>query len=81
MDINPHLIWDYSFSPEEYQQDSFKCWYIARVLMRGGIHEIRGVGVENIRKYLPQLSIPRRIREFWEWYFKIHPKGGLPRKS
>ena len=81
MNVNTHLIWDYSFSPHEYKQDSFKRWYIARVLMRGGIEEIRGVGVDNIRHYLSQLNIPKRIREFWEWYFEIHPKGGLLRKS
>lgn len=81
MQINPYLIWDYSFTPAEYEQESFKRWYIARVLMRGGLEEIRGVGIDKIQRYLPLLNLPSRIREFWEWYFENHPTGGSPRKS
>ena len=81
MRINPYLIWDYIFTPEEYEQEFFKRWYIARVLMRGGIEDIQTVGVNVIQHYLPTLSIPKRIREFWEWYFQIHHRGGTPRKS
>ncbi|MBI4209020.1 MAG: hypothetical protein HY538_04860 [Deltaproteobacteria bacterium] len=70
MKVNPNLIWDYSFSSQEMEAESFKRWYVARVLMRGGKEDIRAVGLETIRRLLPDISIPQRIREFWNWYFQ-----------
>jgi len=67
--VNKKLIWDYDFSEDEYSTEEFKCWYIARVLMRGGIYDVRNLGIDTIREYLPKLHLPERIRKFWEWYF------------
>ena len=79
MQINPHLIWDYPIAPEEEQKESFKKWYIARLLQRGGPEDIRAVGLETIHHYLPILNLPSRIRDFWNWYFQTHPSGDTQR--
>lgn len=70
MRINPYLIWDYTFTEEEQKSEFFKKWYIARVLQRGGAEDIRGIGMEAIHQYLPYLSLPKDIRNFWEWIFE-----------
>ncbi len=72
MEINHDLIWDYQFTPEQMQTDSFMKWYVARVLTRGGAADIHNVGVETIRKFLPEITLPKAIREFWDWYFETH---------
>ena len=59
MKINEKLIWDYKFSEAE---------------RRGGIEDIRCVGLDVIHNYLPQVSLqraqeieklPRRLKEFF----------------
>ena len=69
--INANLIWDYQFNAEDYETDAFKEWYIARVLTRGNMSDIKKVGLENIYRYLPAITIPLQIREFWEWFFSL----------
>ena len=70
MNINPHLIWDYHFSEREQESESFKRWYVGRVLQRGGVEDIRSVGLETIHKYLPELSLPNLIKDYWQWFFE-----------
>ncbi len=69
MRINHDLIWDYKIPPPQRRGAYFKRWYIARVLMRGGPKDLRAIGQAAIRASLPKVHIPKRIREFWEWYF------------
>lgn len=69
MKINEKLIWDYRFTDEERERESFREWYTARVLTRGTLEDIRGIGLQTIHDYLPRLFLPRKIRRFWEWYF------------
>ncbi|MDI6840293.1 MAG: hypothetical protein QMD71_05545 [bacterium] len=69
MKINKELIWDYEFEPNNFNSAGFKKWYIARVLTKGTIKDIKEVGLETIYKYLPAITLPLQIREFWEWYF------------
>ncbi len=57
------------------QTDSFKKWYVTRVLTRGGATDVRDVGIQTIKKFLPALTLPKTIRDFWEWYFDAH--GGI----
>ena len=71
MRINRALLWDYHFSEEELQTESFRRWYIARVLTNGTFEDLKEVGLETIRRHLPQLWLPAAIRNFWEWYFEI----------
>lgn len=66
--INKNLIWDYDFEGK-YDTEEFKKWYIARVLSRGTAKDIREIELETIRKYLPSLNLPERIKKFWDWWF------------
>lgn len=65
--VNKTLIWDYDFK-ERYDTEEFKKWYIARVLSCGTKKDISVLGIEVIRKYLPELNLPNKIKKFWEWY-------------
>lgn len=69
--VNPNLVWDYEIPVEEEQSESFRKWYLARVLSRGNAKDLREVGFETIYKYLPSLNLPTRIRKFWVWYFDL----------
>ncbi|MBM4166613.1 MAG: hypothetical protein FJ218_06825 [Ignavibacteria bacterium] len=69
MIVNKNYLWDYDWKEEQYDTEEFKCWYIARVLSRGTMKDIRDIGIPLIREYLPQIHIPRRIREHWEFAF------------
>jgi hypothetical protein len=77
--VNRRLIWDY---PREAPGDdeAFRRWYVARVLTRGGIEDVRAVGLETIREYLPSIVVPHRIREFWEWFFGPTRPDGDPHR-
>lgn len=69
MKINRKLIWDYEFSEKDQERESFRRWYVARVLTQGGIQDIRDVGIKTVHDILPKLFLPKKIRAFWEWYF------------
>lgn len=66
--INKTLIWDYDFE-KKIGTEEFNRWYISCVLTRGTARDIRAIGFKTIREYLPSLNLPRRIKEFWIWYF------------
>ncbi len=69
MQINKTLIWDYDFKGR-YETEEFRKWYIGRALSSGTIEDLRGIGINTIREYLPILNLSQKIRKFWEWYFK-----------
>lgn len=71
MQINKDLIWDYSLTEEDLESEPFREWYLARVLMRGGMKDIKQVGLKTIHDYFPRLILPENIREFWTWFFKL----------
>jgi hypothetical protein len=74
MRINRNLVWDY---PADVTQDEdFRRWYVARVLRRGGIDDVRDLGLQTIREYLPKIVLPKNVREFWEWYFGLNTDYG-----
>lgn len=77
--MNKSLLWDYDWKPEEYATERFIRWYIARVLSRGTDADVKEIDPRLIAKYLEILAIPRRIREFWEWWLK--EKGYLGEHS
>jgi hypothetical protein len=68
IEINPALLWDYDFSPEQMQEENFFIWYLGRLLDRGTAAEVKRIHLEVIARYLEHLSIPRRVRRFWQWY-------------
>jgi hypothetical protein len=69
--INPDLVWDYEIPEDEHQDEEFRRWYIARVLTRGRMQDVRELGFHTIYAYLPDLVLPIRIRRFWEWYLSL----------
>lgn len=69
MKVNKIFLWDYDWKEEQYESEEFKRWYIARVLSRGTMQDIRDVGIPLIKEYLPKITIPLRIRRYWEFYF------------
>jgi hypothetical protein len=69
--INPDLVWDYEIPDDEHQDEAFRRWYVARVLTRGRLEDIRELGLHTIYAYLPHLVLPDRVRRFWEWYFSF----------
>jgi hypothetical protein len=68
--VNPKLMWDYSFSEEEFQTEAFFKWYLARVLNQGNRKDLRDISFSLIERYLPTLNISATTRRFWERYFK-----------
>lgn len=71
MELNPKFLWDYTLRAQDLEDEQIKRWYLARVLSRGGLEDIRAVGLATIRHYLPTLRLPRSIRRFWEFYFSL----------
>jgi hypothetical protein len=71
LSINPDLVWDYEIAEGGHQDEAFRRWYIARVLTRGRMQDIRDLGLHTIDAYLPVLVLPARIRRFWEWYLNL----------
>ena len=69
--VNPDLVWDYDLPVEGQQEEAFRRWYIARVLTRGQTKDIQAIGLHTIYTYLPQLTLPARIRRFWKWDFSL----------
>ncbi len=71
MEINRQLIWDYEVPEEGLKDEAFQRWYLARVLTRGSLSDIRAVGLETIQRALPSLVLSARTRRFWELYLGL----------
>jgi hypothetical protein len=69
--FNPKLIWDYDMPDDAQTNEAFREWYVGRVLTRGSDNDLRAVGFQMIHDHLPELVLPRQLREFWEWYFAL----------
>jgi hypothetical protein len=50
------------------QEENFFIWYLGRLLDRGTAAEVKRIPTEVVAQYLERLSIPRRVRRFWQWY-------------
>ena len=70
IEVNPGLLWDYEFSPDNLQEEGFFIWYLGRLLERGTADEVKHLPREIVARYLDRLSIPHRIRRFWKWYLE-----------
>ncbi len=71
MQINPKFVWDYDIPDDKRNEEAFQRWYLARVLSRGSLSDIHAVGLETIRQVLPSLVLPVRVKQFWDYYFKL----------
>ena len=45
-------------------------WYIGEVLSHGRAEDIAELDWDEVRKLLPELNLPKRVRRLWEDYFK-----------
>jgi hypothetical protein len=45
-------------------------WYIGEVLSNGRAEDIAKLDWDEVRKLLPELNLPKRVRRLWEDYFK-----------
>lgn len=70
IEVNPVLLWDYHFTPEEMQHESFFVWYLGRLLERGTAAEVKHIPRDVVARYLDRLHVSTRIRRFWEWYVR-----------
>jgi hypothetical protein len=70
IEVNRGLLWDYDFSPQQLNEDSFFVFYLSRLLERGTADEVKALPRDIISRYLDRLTIPRNIRRFWEWYLE-----------
>ena len=71
MEIDRRLVWDYEVPEQGLKDEAFRRWYLARVLTRGALADIRAVGLDAIRRALPSLVLPARIRRFWDLYLGL----------
>lgn len=81
MKMDKRFVWDYELSEADLEDDQVRRWYLARVLSRGGLADIRAIGVEVVREALPSLVLPRQIRNFWNTYFTLLDQADSPSKS
>ena len=68
IEVNPALLWDYNFKPEEIRGEQFFVWYLGRLLERGTKEEVKKVPLKVVADYLDRLAISSRVRRFWNWY-------------
>lgn len=78
MRINRQLIWDYEADKLDFSDEAVERWYVERVLTRGGIDDVKAVGLARIKEHLPHLRLPPRVREFWDWYLPLEISRGNP---
>ncbi len=45
-------------------------WYIGEVLSKGLTKDIAELDWEEVRRLLPELNLPKRVRNLWEDYFE-----------
>jgi len=69
--FDPRFIWDYDRSALNPEDEDVQRWYIARVLSRGTLADVRALGFDAIRRALPSLVLPASVRHFWEAYFAL----------
>ncbi len=81
MEIDRRFVWDYELSEGDLEKEEVKRWYLARVLSRGGLSDIRAIGLQIIREALPSLMLPRRVRHFWNVYFALLDQANPPSRS
>jgi len=52
IEINPALLWDYDFSPEQMQEESFFIWYLGRLLDSGTAAEVKRIPIESMSAWM-----------------------------
>ena len=81
MEIDRRFVWDYELPKDAAKDKAFQRWYVARVLSRGTLADIRKIGLAAIHGMLPVLVLPPKIRRFWELYFSLQGQGAYNSSS
>lgn len=81
MQFDPRFIWDYDRTALDPEDEDIQRWYVARVLSRGTLADVRALGIDTIRRTLPSLVLPATIRHFWETYFALLDQDASPSRS
>ena len=78
MKIKPkrYIVW----SVDEIDLDNpyLRKWYIQEVLIHGRTEDIRELDLEEVRKILPELTLPEHIRRLWNDYFAGFKQDARP---
>jgi len=71
MKIKPkrYIVW--STNKEIDLEDPWqRKWYIGEALSNGRAEDIAELDWNEVERLLPSLSLPDRVRKFWEFYFE-----------
>jgi hypothetical protein len=50
-------------------------WYVQQVLTHGLLEDVRELDFDEVRRLLPELSLPDDVRRLWEDYFEDKKAG------
>lgn len=72
MKSKKYIVWskDKINLKDEFQRK----WYIRQVLTQGRAEDVARLDWGEIRKWLPELTLPPFIRQLWEDYFRTEEK-------
>lgn len=70
MIIHPprHLVW--STDTLDLSDPFQKRWLLRQTLMRGGAEDIRALDIEEIRREIDQIDLPKDIESLWRRYLE-----------
>lgn len=73
MKPKPYIVW--STDREIDLNDPFqRKWYIRQVLCHGRAEDVAALDWDEVKRLLPELNLPRNVRQLWEAYF-AHVEG------
>lgn len=64
-----HVIWSCDPKRLDPSDPWTRRWWIAQVLVHGRWEDVRELDREEVRRLLPDLRLPLRVRNLWELYF------------
>jgi hypothetical protein len=69
MKIKPkrYIVW--STDEIDLSHPFVRKWYIQQVLLHGNTEDIVELDWEEVRKLLPELTLPEEVRRLWDDYF------------
>ncbi len=65
-----HLYWSGEKRFVDLRDPTEEAWWITTVLREGRTEDVRELPLQRVRELLPQLPLPRFLKEIWETYFR-----------
>lgn len=65
-----HLYWSGRKRFVDLRDPAEEAWWISTVLREGREEDIRELPLGRVKELLPQLALPRHLKEIWEAYFR-----------